>query len=121
SEVTRGRLGMVEVYRLGSASAPSALVAVESPSIPRGHTKGIADRLAERVAAGSGDTQALDPLDGGGELVRAGSVIRDPATNRPVGVVIASGFLAGDLATHARRITEAYENYSQLHALRRPL
>jgi two-component system nitrogen regulation sensor histidine kinase NtrY len=120
-EVTRGRLGLVEVYRLGSAAAPSALVAVESPSIPRGHTKGIADRLAERVAAGSGDTQALDPLDGGGELVRAGSVIREPATNRAVGVVIASGFLAGDLATHARRITEAYENYSQLHALRRPL
>ncbi len=120
-EVTRGRLGLVEVYRLGPSSAPSALVAVESPSMPRGQTRGIADRLAERVAAGSAETRALDQIDGGGELVRAGSMIREPATNRPVGVVVASGVLSGDLATHARRITENYENYSQLHALRRPL
>ena len=120
SEVMRGRVGLVEVYRVGSGGAPTALVAVESPNVPRGHTKGVADRLAERVAAG-GESQALDSLDGGGELVRAGSLIRDPASNRAVGVVIASGFLAGDLAAHARKITEVYENYSQLHALRRPL
>ena len=120
-EVTRGQLGLVEIYRLGTSGAPAALVAVESPQVPRGHTKGVADRLAERVAAGSNETKALDPLDGGGELVRAGAVIREPSTNRAVGVVIASGFLSGDLANHARRITEAYENYSQLHALRRPL
>jgi two-component system nitrogen regulation sensor histidine kinase NtrY len=53
--------------------------------------------------------------------VRAGSIVRDPATNRAVGVVIASGYLSGDLAKYARRITEAYENYSQLGVLRRPL
>ena len=120
-EVTRGGLDLVEVYRLGAAATPSALVAVESPSLPRRQTKGSADRLAEKVAAGSDETQALDRIDGGGELVRAGSVIREPATNRAVGVVIASGFLSGDLATHARRITENYENYSQLHVLRPPL
>ena len=120
-EVTRGRIGLVEVYRVGASGTPSALVAVESPLVPRGRAKGVADRLAELVAAGSGETQALDPLDGGGELVRAGAVIREPSTNRVVGVVIASGFLSGDLATQARRLTEAYESYSQLHALRRPL
>src|SRR4051794_36321964 len=65
--------------------------------------------------------QALDSLDAGAELVRAGSLVRDPSTNRAVGVVIASGFLSGELATHARRITEIYESYSQLHAMRRPL
>jgi two-component system, NtrC family, nitrogen regulation sensor histidine kinase NtrY len=119
-EVTRGRLGLVEVYRVGSTGPPTALVAVESPSVPRGHTKGVADRLAERVASGSGEAQALDSVDGGGELVRAGAVIRDP-TNRAVGVVIASGFLSGEVAAHAHRITDAYEKYSQLHALRRPL
>src|SRR5262245_670077 len=84
--VTRGRLGLVEVYRLGPSGTPSALVAVESPSLPRGQTKGIADRLAERVAAGSADTRALDRLDGGGELVRAGSVIIEQANHRAVGV-----------------------------------
>jgi two-component system nitrogen regulation sensor histidine kinase NtrY len=120
-EVTQGSLGLVEVYRIGSSGVPTALVAVESPSVPRGHTKGVADRLAERVASGSSDTQTLDSLDGVGELVRGGAVIREAATNRTVGVVIASGLLSGDVAKHARRITEAYENYSQLHALRRPL
>jgi two-component system nitrogen regulation sensor histidine kinase NtrY len=120
-EVTRGRLGLVEVYRLTADGVPSPLVAVESPSLPRGHTRGTADRLAVRVASGSGETQARDPLDAGGELVRAGSLVRDPATNRAVGVVIASGYLSGDLAKYARRITEAYENYSQLGVLRRPL
>jgi len=120
-EVTLGRLGLVEVYRVASAGAPTALVAVESPSVPRGHQKGVADRLAEKVVSGSSETRILDSMDGGGELVRAGSVIREPTTNRPVGVVIASGFLSGDVATHARNITEAYENYSQLQVLRRPL
>ena len=120
-EVTRGRLGLVEVYRLTTGGVPSPLVAVESPSLPRGHTRGTADRLAARVASGSGETQALDPMDAGGELVRSGSMVRDPATNRAVGVVIASGYLSGDLAKYARRITEAYENYNQLGVLRRPL
>jgi two-component system nitrogen regulation sensor histidine kinase NtrY len=121
SEVTRGGLDLVEVYRVAGGGRASALVAVESPLVPRGHTKGIADRLAERVASGSGETQALDSLDAGAELVRAGSLVRDPSTNRAVGVVIASGFLSGELASHARRITEIYESYSQLHAMRRPL
>jgi two-component system nitrogen regulation sensor histidine kinase NtrY len=120
-EVTRERLGLVEVYRLGAGGVPSPLVAVESPSLPPVHTRGVADRLAAKVVSGSDDKQAVDPLDGGGELVRAGAVIREPSTNRAVGVVIASGYLSGDLAKHARRITEAYENYSQLRVLQRPL
>jgi two-component system nitrogen regulation sensor histidine kinase NtrY len=119
-EVTQGGLGLVEIYRLPPGSTPVPLVAVESPSLPRGHTRGIADRLAAKVAAGSRETRALDQLDVG-ELVRAGSLIRDAATKRPVGVVIASGYLSGDLARNARRITEAYENYSQLLTLSRPL
>jgi two-component system nitrogen regulation sensor histidine kinase NtrY len=121
SEVTRGGLDLVEVYRVAGGGTATALVAVESPLVPRGHTKGVADRLAERVASGSGETQALDSLDGGPELVRAGSLVRDPSTNRAVGVVIASGFLSGELATRARRITEIYESYSQLNAMQRPL
>ena len=119
-EVTQGRLGLVEVYRISGPGPPMPLVAVEAASMPRGHTRGIADRLAAKVASGSDETRALDPIDAG-ELVRAGALVRDGGTRRPVGVVIASGYLSGDLAKYARRITEAYENYSQLHALRRPL
>jgi two-component system, NtrC family, nitrogen regulation sensor histidine kinase NtrY len=120
-EVTQGRLGLVEIYRLQSGGPPVPLVAVESPSLPRGHVRALADRLAAKVASGSSDTQSVDPLEAGSELVRAGALIREPGSNRPVGVVIASDHLRGDLALHARRITEAYENYNQLRVVRRPL
>ena len=123
--VTDGRVGMVEVYRIrpGEAGARPEVVpifALESPALPRGHVRASADLLAARVAAGSSDTQAHEPLNAGGELVRAGAIARD-ANGTPVGVVIASDFLPGDLARHARRIAEAYEDYSQLRVLKRPL
>ena len=38
-----------------------------------------------------------------------------------VGVVLASDRLSGESATHARQIIEAFQNRSQLHALRRPI
>ncbi len=119
-EVTGGRVGLVEVYRLTPGAPPAPLVAVESPSLPRGHQRAQADRLAAKVAAGSSDTQSVEPLEAGSELVRAGALVRD-ATGQAVGVVIASDHLRGDLALHARRITEAYENYNQLRVVRRPL
>ena len=119
-EVTGGRVGLVEVYRLTPGAPPAPLVAVESPSLPHGHLRAQADRLAAKVAAGSPDTQSVEPLEAGSELVRAGALVRD-ATGQAVGVVIASDHLRGDLALHARRITEAYENYNQLRVVRRPL
>jgi two-component system nitrogen regulation sensor histidine kinase NtrY len=121
--VTEGRVGMVEIYRLqpGSGSKPDvvAVFALQSPSLPPGHVRA-ADRLAARVAAGSSDTQAHESLDSGDELVRAGALAKD-ASGAAVGVVIASDFLSGDLARHAHRIAEAYEDYSQLRVLKRPL
>ena len=120
SEVRQGRVGMLEVYRLRAGAAPALLVAVESPSLPRGAVRASADRLAVRIAAGSRDTLAQDTLDGGGELVRAGALIRD-AGGRAVGVLIASDDLEGELSRHLRRITGAYESYSQLRVLRWPL
>jgi two-component system nitrogen regulation sensor histidine kinase NtrY len=119
SEVTRGRVKLVEVFRL-EGGLPVPLVAVESPTMPRGHARPSADRFAARVAAGSTDSAAFDPLDAGGELVRSGAVIRD-AAGAPVGVVIASDLLSTELAAQSRRITAAYEGYSQLQVLKRPL
>jgi len=123
--VTDGRVGMIEIYRVERDAAKPRpdvvpIFALESPALPRGHLRASADLLAARVAAGSSDTQAHEPLDAGGELVRAGALARD-ANGNPVGVVIASDFLPGDLARHARRIAEAYEDYSQLRVLKRPL
>jgi two-component system, NtrC family, nitrogen regulation sensor histidine kinase NtrY len=122
--VMDGRVGMVEIYRLqpadGGKTDVMPVLALQSPSLPSGHLRASSDRLAAKIAAGSQDTQAHEPLEGGGELVRAGVVARD-AAGKPIGIVIASDFLSSDLAQHARRIAEAYEDYNQLRVLKGPL
>ncbi len=121
--VMDGRVGMIEIYRLQpSGMHPDVVpvVALQAPSLPPGHLRASSDRLAAKIASGSTDTQAHEPLDGGGELVRAGAAVRD-AAGRPVGVIIASDFLSGDMARAARQITEAYEDYSKLRVLKGPL
>jgi two-component system nitrogen regulation sensor histidine kinase NtrY len=118
-EIKQG-LELVEIYRLSPGSAPIPIVAIESPSLPRGTVRASADRLAARVAAGGREMASHDALDSGGELVRAGAVVRD-AAGRAVGVVIAADHLSGDLAMHSRFLTQAYEAYAQAYALRRPL
>jgi two-component system nitrogen regulation sensor histidine kinase NtrY len=128
SAVTEGRVGMVEIYQIqrpaeGKADATPDVVpilALYSPSLPPGHLRASSDRLAAKIAAGSTDNQAHESLDGGGEFVRAGVIARD-AAGRPVGVVIASDYLSGDVEKHAHRISEAYEDYSQLRVLKAPL
>ncbi len=124
AEVAQGRVGLVEVYRSRSKPGQRAdvvpLVAVESPGLPRDGVRASADHLASLVASGSGESYAPEPLEGGGELVRGGAAIRD-ASGRVVGVVLASDRLSGESATHARQIIEAFQNRSQLHALRRPI
>jgi two-component system, NtrC family, nitrogen regulation sensor histidine kinase NtrY len=124
AEVAQGRVGLVEVYRSRSKAGQRAdvvpLVAVESPGLPRDGVRASADHLASLVASGGAESYAPEPLEGGGELVRGGAAVRD-ASGRVVGVVLASDQLSGESATHARQIIEAYQNRSQLHALRRPI
>jgi two-component system nitrogen regulation sensor histidine kinase NtrY len=119
-EVRQGRVGLVEVYTVDQAGRPVPLVAAQSPSLPRAHLPASADPLAARVAAGEEST-SHEPLDGGGELVRAGAPVVDPSTKRRVGVVVVSDHLTGELVTHFRSVTEAYEDYRSLLVLSRPL
>jgi two-component system nitrogen regulation sensor histidine kinase NtrY len=124
NEVTQGRVGLVEVYRARDSAAGQAdvapLFAVTAPGLPRGHLQATADRLASRVASGNVEPHTPEPLEGGGELVRAGAAVRD-AGGRVVGVVLASDYLSGESALHARRVIDAYQNRSQLRALRNPI
>jgi two-component system nitrogen regulation sensor histidine kinase NtrY len=119
-EVTHGRVRRVEVYALAPGEDPVPLVAAQSPTLPRGDVRASSDRFAARVAAGDA-TITHEPLEGGGELVQAGALITDPGTNRPIGLVIASDHLTGELAAESRRIIAAYENYSRIRFLSRPL
>ena len=53
-DVRRGRVGLVEVYRVRANGPPSPVVAVESPSLPRGHARASADLLAARSPRAAG-------------------------------------------------------------------
>ena len=122
--VMDGRVGMVEIYRLqpaeGGKTDVIAVVALYPPSLPPGRLRASSDRLAAKIAAGSSDKQAHEPLDNGEELVRAGEFARD-AAGKPIGIVVATDFLSGELAKAAHGIAAAYEDYSQLQVLKRPL
>ena len=123
-EVTLQRLRMVEVYRIvrvpGAPPQVSPIIDVASPTLPPGSSRATADRLAARVATGSGEPRSLEPLLGGGELMRAAAVVRS-RDGQHQGVVIATDLLTGDLAERARRMTQAYEDYQQLRVLKQPL
>lgn len=125
-EVAQQRVGMLEVYRVvpdaEDRSRVEPVVDVAVSTLPRGYSRASADRLAARVVAAGEEARVLEPLGNGGELVRAAVVIpsaEDEATI--LGVVVASDYLTGELATHARRITTAYEGYNQVRVLRGPL
>ena len=120
TEVTQGRVRRVEVYALLPGADPVPLVAAQSPTLPRADVRASTDRFAARVAAGSART-THEPLDSGGELVQAGALVVDPATKEPVGVVIASEYLTGELAAESQRISTAYQNYTRMNVLSRPL
>jgi two-component system nitrogen regulation sensor histidine kinase NtrY len=124
-DVLQERIDLVEVYRVGGAAGTtrvvSPVVAVAAPSLPREYARDTADRLAEQAASGARETELVEPLANGGELIRTALPIRN-GPNAPVrGVVIASEYLTGQFAARAREMTQAYEAYRQLEVLRQPL
>src|SRR5215208_413619 len=123
-EVTTVRVQLVEVYRVvpGVNDLPSveAVVDVAAPALPPGYNGAAADRLAAQALNGSPETRSIETLLSGGDLLHAAAVIRGP-DRRPKGVVVATDYLTGDMAARARRMTQAFESYSRLRVLRRPL
>jgi two-component system nitrogen regulation sensor histidine kinase NtrY len=122
-EINHRRIDIVQVYRVVEAPQPSvqSIVDVVAPSVPQGWPRASADLLASRVASGTEQQPwMLDTVSAGGDLMRVGTVVRD-ASGRVAGVVVASDYLSGDLADLSRRMTQAYEQYTQLRVLREPL
>ena len=117
-------ISLVEVYRLvrSTSAAPdvAAVFASASPQLRVEANRASADRLAARAAAGQPESWVREPLDAGGELIRAAAVVRRP-DGTATGVVVATAHLTGEFATRARRMTRAYEQYSQLQVLKQPL
>jgi len=122
-EVTLQRVQMIEVYRVGQASGSLHLepvVGVAAPSLPPEYTRAAADRLAAQALAGSPDPHSIEALGTAGDLLHAAAVVR-ALDGKPAGVVVATDYLKGDMAARSRRMSQAFENYSQLKVLKRPL
>jgi two-component system, NtrC family, nitrogen regulation sensor histidine kinase NtrY len=123
-EVTQGRVKMVEVYRVTRGTQPPEVmpyVDVAAPDMPRGYPRAVADRMAAHAASGHVEPPTPEQLPTAAELIRAAAVVRRAGSKEPVAVVVASDSLTGELASRARRIQDAYEDYTQLRVLRRPL
>lgn len=124
-EVAAQRIGMVQVYRaVREANVPVDVVSVvdvASPSIPQGWARAGADRLAARAVSGAEASPSIEePVPAGGVLKHVASPIRNGA-GQITGVVVTSDYLSGELAERARRMSKAYEDYSQLRVLKQPL
>jgi len=124
-DVNDRRVSIVQVYRVtrlpNGALDAVPVVDVAAPTMTQQWGRASADRLAAKAASGNeAQPWNLEETPGGGDLMRAASVIRNPA-QEVIGVVVASDHLSGDLAQRSRRMTDAYEDYTQLRVLRQPL
>jgi two-component system nitrogen regulation sensor histidine kinase NtrY len=121
--VKQGRVKMVEVYRVMPGTPPEVItyVDVAAPDMPRGFARARADRMAADAAAGQVEPPTPEQLPTTGEILRATAVVRRPGSPQPVAVVVASDFLTAEVASRARRIQDAYEDYKELQAIRQPL
>jgi two-component system nitrogen regulation sensor histidine kinase NtrY len=119
-DVRQQRVTLVEVYRVAADGVIPAADA-SAASLPRTYARASADQLAARVAAAGREARSIDPLPGGGQMVRTAVPVRTSPAGRVRGVVVASEYLTGDFAARARRMTDAYEGYQQLRVLQQPL
>ena len=123
-EVAGPRVGMVQVYRTvhlpdGGLDVTS-LLDVASPKMPQGWERALSDRLAGHAATGTDTPPTFEPIASGGEMLHVASAVR-AAGGQVTGVVVASEYLSGELAARSRRMTRAYEDYTQLRVLKQPL
>ena len=121
AELALQQVSRIAVYSVDTNGKLSAsAVEAAAPTLPATFNRKAVDRLATQAIAGSGDSQAIESLDASGDLLHAAAAIQ-PAHGRAEGVVVATDYLTGDVVARSRRMTQAFESYSQLHVLKRPL
>ena len=122
-EVEAQRVQVIQVYRVEPDAAPAVpvpLLEVAAPEVPATYSREAVDRLAAQVLAGSDETRSVDAFGTAGDLLHAAALIRS-ADGRVTGVVVATDYMDGIIAGRSRRMTEEFENYSQLRVFSRPL
>ena len=124
-DVTSQRVQVVAVYRVGPGVGGlrglEPVLDIAAPTLPQGYSPAAVERLAVQALAESSEARSIEALGESGDFLHAASVIRARPDDPPAGVVVATGYLTGDLAARSRRMTQAFENYNQLRVLKRPL
>jgi two-component system nitrogen regulation sensor histidine kinase NtrY len=122
-DVTEQRVQMVHVYaarREGGRLSARPVVDVAPETLPAGSTRAAADRLAAQALAGAADPRLVESLGAAGDLLHAAAVVH-ASDGRAIGVVVATGYVTGEVTARSRRLTQAFESYSQLRVFKRPL
>jgi two-component system, NtrC family, nitrogen regulation sensor histidine kinase NtrY len=119
-DVTSRRVALVQVYRVVDGAVAHSVVDVASPDMPAGAARLGGDRLAARAIESGQLVFEPVPGDDGAQVLRVAQAVRGP-DGRLTGVVLASDVLTGEMAERARRMTAAYEEYSQLRVFKQPL
>jgi two-component system nitrogen regulation sensor histidine kinase NtrY len=124
-DITLQRVQMVEVYRVKpdgtGTDGLEPVLDVAAPAVPPGYTRSIADGLAAQALSGSAEPRSIEVGGASGDLVHSAAVIKSRQGGHAVGVVVATDYLTGDLAARARGLTKAFEDYTQMRVLKRPL
>ncbi len=114
----------LQVYRVRPSTAATPdlqpVFDVAGDALPAGYARAAADRLAMQAVTGGGDVTTEQPIDGDSTLLHAASVVH-ATDGPPVGVVVATDVLRGEMAAQSRRMVQAFEQYSRLRVLKSPL
>src|SRR5581483_3912053 len=109
-EVAPERAQMIEVYRIAPATGPlprlELLSTVAAASVSPDRTRAAVDRLAAQALADNRTIRSVETAGSVGDILHAAAVIKSKDA-KPVGVVVATDYLTGDLATRSRRMTDA--------------
>jgi two-component system nitrogen regulation sensor histidine kinase NtrY len=120
-EVTLQRVKMIQVFRAaGVPSGVEPVVDVVATKMPALGNRASAERLAARAIADKTESRSIEAFGSAGDLLHSAVAVTSK-DGRTAGVVVVTDYLTGDLAARSRRMTQAYENYTQLRVLKRPL
>jgi two-component system, NtrC family, nitrogen regulation sensor histidine kinase NtrY len=122
-EVGTSRVQVIQVYRIVPGVTPPSPIPVfdvTSSEPPARYSRDAADRLAAQVAGGSEEARSVETFGSAGDLLHAAALVRG-ADGQATGVVVATDYMEGAVATRSRRMTQEFENYNQLRVFSRPL
>ena len=127
AELVSRRLGKIEVYRfrdglgVDGISSLDSIVEVPNSGPPKNYSNEEIEQIIARMI--SEPSESILPLSPrrGFSAVSVVALVEMASSDQFYGAIVVTDSLAGSIEFHSQRISNAYESYSQLRVLRRPL